>query len=288
MENTKVKAPKQHKLTEKHPILSAVLFGYAAIFLTENLIGIIGIIVHKLIPAYPQSGGPVEILAFGLLWLLYYKHYFKPEFEGCLKGGDLKTGFLLILIQAGYTLIVGCKDLLSGCVFHVPTFVSLSTALMAGFIEEIAFRGTLVSTLMRQWKRDENKILTAAIVSAVAFAMIHAVNVFAGAPVSITIFQVVLTSFIGLFLAAVYLRSGNLLPVAAGHFFHDVISYVISAPDSSELLIMNHGIDASLWIECGMSIVLAGIGIWLLRKEKRGEILQIWQAKWADPETMAD
>lgn len=274
---------KTHKLSTNHPILAALLYAYIGIFGIEILNGVINVPINRLIPAYPQECGIVGVLAAGLLALLYYRLHFKPEYEGFLKGGDLKTGFLLILFQVGYTLFVGVKDLLSGSVLHVPTVVSLSVALMAGFLEEIAFRGYLISTLMRKWKRDESKVLTAALISGAAFGLIHAMNITAGAPVGITIFQVIVTAMIGVFLAAVYLRSGNLLPVAAGHFFHDVISYVISDPDSSEQLIMSGSLEWSDLLEAAFAVVLAVIGICLLREEKRGEILAIWQKKWAAP-----
>lgn len=276
----KAKTPKQHKLTEKHPVLSAILFAFGGFLLVATVSSVIAWVFNSYDERIAQCMSLLGVIVTSLLIMLAYTLRFKPEFEGAMKGGALRTGFMLILIQCSYSTFTSVIHLFDGSVFHMPTAVSVLAALQAGCMEEVIYRGLMISTVMRKWKRDENKIIPAAVICSAVFGAAHFMNVLS-APLDITLLQIAVTFCSGIFLSAVYLRTGNIVPLIAGHFFHDFIVYVISKPEASESLVMSGDMSWSDWVEIGFTVVLALIGIWLLRKEKRGEIKAIWEKKWS-------
>lgn len=272
--------PKEHKLTDKHPVLSAILFALGGFV----LISIVSYVVSTIFKDNEQSTAQcmtfLSVIITSLLIGLAYKRKFRLEFEGAMTGGRINIGFMLILIQVGYSTLVSVIKVFDDSVFHMPTAVSILAALQAGVMEEILYRGMMISTVMRKWKQDENKVIPAAVICSAVFGGAHLMNAVA-APLDITLLQVVVTFCSGIFFSAVYLRSGNIVPIIAGHFYHDFVEYVISKPDSSESLVMSGDMSWSDWTEICFTVILAFIGIWLLRKEKRSEIKEIWEKKWS-------
>lgn len=277
---SKSASPKQHKLTDIHPVLSAILFAFGGFVLISIVSSVVATIFKDNEQSTAQCLTLLSVIIISLLIGLAYKRKFRPEFEGATTGGKLNIGIKLILIQVGYSTLVSLIKLFDDSVFHMPTAVSILAALQAGVMEEILYRGMMISTVMRKWKHDENKVIPAAVICSAVFGGGHLMNAVA-APLDITLLQVFVTFCSGIFFSAVYLRSGNIVPIIAGHFYHDFIEYVISKPGSSESLIMSDNMSWSDWVEIGFTVGLAFIGIWLLRKEKRSEIKEIWDKKWS-------
>ena len=277
---SKTTTPKQHKLTDKHPVLSAILFALGGFLLISIIAYAVSAIIKDNGKSTAQCLACLSVIITALLIGLAYKRWFRPEFEGAMIGGRINIGFKLILIQVGYSTLVSVIKLFDDSVFHMPTAVSILAALQAGIMEEILYRGMMMSTVMRKWKQDENKVIPAAVICAAVFGGVHMMNALS-APLDITLLQVLVTFCSGIFFSAIYLRSGNIVPIIVGHFYHDFIEYVISKPGSSESLIMSDNMSRSDWVEIGFTVILAFIGIWLLRKEKRDEIKEIWDKKWS-------
>ena len=211
---------RQHKFVEKFPVVAAILMAIFWMLLFEIIEVIINFGIHMVISGYDVATGPVGLFAGAAITLVLYKWWFRPEFEGMLKG-DLPLGFLLGLIELGYVLISYVPNLIDGSFSIKPlTLTILFVSLTAGIKEEVVFRGVIISTLMRQWK-DRNLFRQAALVSGIVFGLIHAANIFAGADPLQTLFQVIGSVSVGFIFAAVYLRTGSILPCMFYHALHE-------------------------------------------------------------------
>ena len=141
-----------------------------------------------------------------------------------------------------------------------------------------ANRAAGISYLARQW-RDENKIISIALISSVAFSLTHLTNVGTMDDVGALLTQVLLAVLFGIFFSAVYLRTGNIWPLIIVHSLHDLLAFSASAgitamgvgefPDwTTGYLIL---------IEAAMAVC----GLYMLRKSKRAEIIELWDRKWS-------
>ena len=151
-------------------------------------------------------------------------------------------------------------------------------AMSAGFAEELAFRGFGASYLMRQWTGEKSVIRTAWFI-AILFGVLHLANLFAGADPGYTLVQVIGATFIGLFLTAVFLRTGNLWVPIAMHVIHDIIAFAGQDVYQDGLIV--ESVDTYALIDMLLNIGLGIVGLYLIRRSKRGEIRALWDEKWS-------
>ena len=281
MENQK--KVRKHRLVESHPVLASILACILLFFLCQ----LIQIFVDRACTSFINGydNGPVGLIVAAPIVFLLYKWWFRPEFEGMLKG-DLPLGFRLCVIELIYVIVGALLGALANgtmLTFRPLTMTILVTSFTAGIVEEFAFRGVIVSTLMRQWK-DLKKFRAAALVSGIVFGLIHGSNIFVGADPLRTLFQVIGSIGLGIIFAAVYLRCGSIIPPMFFHTVHDIIS-IAAASDvtDSGLVTGAAGFGWANWADIVMEIRLGIFGWWLLRPEKHKEIKELWNRKWNVP-----
>lgn len=151
-------------------------------------------------------------------------------------------------------------------------FYSLFFALEAGVVEEITNRGIPVGNGMRVVRTRKKAILLCLLTSAV-FGLIHLINLFAGATVSGVITQCVGAFGMGFYFAALYLRTGSIIPGMIVHFLNDFIQFYNPFAKVEDL--SNVGLELSnsaVIISIGRGILIAAvwtlIGFFFLRKKK--------------------
>ncbi len=87
--------------------------------------------------------------------------------------------------------------------------------------------------------------------------------------------QALLTFFMGVFLSAVYLRTGNICPLILCHSLHDILAF--SASD-------NMVVEFPDWITTYIGAVEGSLlicGLYMLRRSKRAEIIALWDQRWS-------
>ena len=274
-------AGRKHSFVSKHPVLASVLLALLGLTIVQS-----GSQAAK-IPFSGAAGSFDWIIALiGLaiaaaLVLLVYKWWFRPEFSGMLPG-DVKAGFLLLLPILAYWIIGKGYDFLfeqNLVALHMSGQI-IETSFIAGVAEELAFRGLMICTMLRLWRKD-NKFVKAAVVSAALFGLIHAFNIVGGADVVRSAFQVFSAGFLGFFFAAVFIRCGSILPVMAAHTLHDIIA-LGTVSDVAESGLITGGLTFSTILDLILCAGLCLAGIRMLRKEKTEEIRQVWDRKWKD------
>ncbi len=278
---TKQKKIINHKFLNKHTIPGAILLMLWGLIFTEMIFGLPFVILDTIF--VDQSGKTQLFSGFGcaagaFLLLAIHKRWFYPEFEGCLKCSSVSfaDAFKPAAAIIPFWILSCIKELAFGSKFSVPTLAMISTSLMAGCCEEASFRGLGISYLMRQWK-EENKVLPALLFTSAGFGLVHSANILSGAEVPITLIQTFSSFFIGLFLGAIFLRSGNLWPAMIIHFLHDVFAGMFL----SEGYVLTHAVGWIDAVDLTLCLLLGIAGIYLIRPEKRAEIIEIWKRKWS-------
>jgi membrane protease YdiL (CAAX protease family) len=140
---------------------------------------------------------------------------------------------LIICMGSGsvvYRLTEG-KPLTPGFIIEVfdlskslpPKSLLLFTVFFSVF-EEVAFRGVLLTMLLRKHTRRN-----AIIYSALAFGLVHIFSAFTGREVVSTLAQVVWASLFGLFYGYIFVKTGSLLPSMIIHWLSNVFQSSLTA-----------------------------------------------------------
>ena len=269
---------RNHKILD-HPILGYFLLLVFALVVSE-LGGIIdGIINHNVLGI--ESGNSVVLgcgigTAIGALVAVgLFKLWFRPDFKGCVQTKGLLTGILLLL---PVLVIHYIGSIVSWNIFGTGSVLLAFLASFApGFSEEVAFRGLGVANYMRTIK-TEKQIKVIFWLSSLVFGLIHITNIFAGGDPLSCAGQAVYAIGIGMALAAVYLRTGNLLPCILGHMSVDFMEFIRGDLSQSGGLMTSTGMGD--WISDVASLVGAVLGLWLIRSKYHSEIIELWNDKW--------
>jgi membrane protease YdiL (CAAX protease family) len=116
----------------------------------------------------------------------------------------------------------------AGQVFNLlavmPPRSMLLFAQMFSSLEEVLFRGVLLTLLLRVYSPRK-----AVVCSAAAFGLMHLPAVFAGTPVILVLGQVVWAFLFGVFYGYIVLRSGSLLPSMVIHWLSNVVQEPLTA-----------------------------------------------------------
>lgn len=279
-----IQKKRQHKLVEKAPVVAALLMCVLWSVLQQIIEFAVNYPLSLVISGYDHISGPIGLIVSIAVMLLVYKWWFRPEFEGMLKG-DMPKGFLLGLFELGFVILSFLFSALAGYQIAPKPLSAqiISVSLAAGMSEELVFRGVILSTLMRQWK-DQKKYRTAALVSGIIFGLLHAMNIFSGADPLGTLLQVIAAAGIGVIFSAVYLRTGSILPCMFYHTVHDVIAIAGSSGVTDSGIITASGFDREDMINLVLTAVLTAIAFYMLRDAKNEEMRAIWNRKWKPAE----
>ena len=120
------------------------------------------------------------------------------------------------------------------------------------------------------------------LITSVIFALVHAVNLLAGAPLGITIVQIVNAMGLGMFLCAVFLRSGSLWPGIIIHTFFDAIAFMDTSSLTTNGTFKSDVTVSSAMDLVGFAFIIAAVAValYMMRPSVRGEIVETWKKKW--------
>lgn len=253
---------------KKHPIWSGILF---------TIIFVVLIVLTNLLQLWiapsldSQAAGLLQefagivyalILAgiLGMSWILFQRG--RGFLKGCL------TGMYLVVVCTG-TIAVSLADACGE--FPLKPFwgILLFTAdmILIGISEEIIFRGVILSNLREHFGNSTAGIWKSALISSVLFALAHVTNIF-----ELTMVEFLDRLFfcfgMGMILAAIYIRCGNIWVAALLHtlvdFSTDIITglFIVKVQESGQA---SGGTDWSFIIA---DLVYVFVAVFLLRKKK--------------------
>ncbi len=277
----------KHHFYDKHTILGAIVLTLLGLLISQTLLGGIGGEIYNFISGtrdYSGVGYNIGLYLGGILgafiFLALFKRWFYPEYEGGFKGGQNVPRWCILGIAIPVCLLIYYL-VTAPASLGIPPLVNWVAALMAGICEESIFRGVTASYLMRQ-TIGQNKILPTMLVSSILFGLIHGINIIVGAPVFLTFLQILSAFALGLFMCALFLRSGSLIPSMIFHTLYDIVAFT----DTSN--IGEGGVfkpTATITLQdqifsMVLRVVYIALAIYLTRPAVRGEIYEIWAKKW--------
>lgn len=275
------KKKREHKVFDKHPIIGSLVLAFFVYILANIVCVIINFPLTKFVPGYPMVG-PVGVIAAFLLFNLFFCWWFRPDVESLIKGGNMKEGVRFIIVFIIYWILGEVVSVITeGTKLAIPSFTSVSTAIYAGFFEELVFRGMLIAPMLR---RDQSRksVYTALIVSSVVFGLIHGMNVIGGAPIDSSIMQVVTAALLGIIFGVAFLCTGNLWLGVLLHTVHDIIAFS-NVGATSEAGIITKGVTISTWLDLAMCIAVAVYANMYIRKEPvMNDVIKLWRGKWRE------
>ena len=117
--------------------------------------------------------------------------------------------FLPLMVPAGCNLWHGVQ-------WNFPpldTFIYILSMLLAGFLEEVLFRGLLFKAIAK------DNIKSAIVISSVTFGVGHIINLFNGSGMDLVdnLCQIVFAIAVGFLLVTIFYRGGSLLPCIIVH-----------------------------------------------------------------------
>ena len=268
------KKARTHKLCEKHPLIAAVL----ALMIPTVIIALISNIGEKA----SVYAGYLGMVIAAVVVMLLFKAWFSPEFKGFVKPGisAKKIGLMMIPYFIFVVLSVISFLIFHGTIDFNPTIKSVLMGLSAGFGEEGMFRIFALAIVMRFLKK-ENRALTTTIVISIVFGLFHIGNIQQGADPGMTVAQVFTSLFMGLFFAAIYLRSGSVILPIFAHAFYDWVCFVTDPTLSSDGIVVGTYGTGELIYAIVTAVLLGVTGIYMLRKSKRSETNELWNRKWS-------
>jgi len=226
---------------EKHKLLNHPFAEMVAWFITGNIsilfifsviAGIIAEILKDMgiIAAGSTEEDAVSSIIFilgGIVLLHFFKKHYSPCFEGFgwLENCREKDIIVCVAIFMGVDIVLGIIDIIKLGGIVTPSFATFVGALQPGITEEITDRMLPLAAAMYIIK-DRESVVSLLLCTSVLFGLTHAFNLFAGADLGPTIVQIISAGAAGVFMAAVYLRTGSFLPGMLVHFLHDFISFL--------------------------------------------------------------
>jgi membrane protease YdiL (CAAX protease family) len=157
---------------------------------------------------------------------------------------------------------------------------NLLFGMQPGITEEGICRVILMGIMMHLAQGRKNRLVLAVGLSSGIFGLLHLINIFSGAPVVETLFQVMYATAIGLLFAAVYARTRNIIATMIIHTLIDAAAdfYVNFYPNlSSASQQITQGMPVQdVVIQVGITVLCLVSGLYLLRPAKRHEIEANW------------
>lgn len=211
----------------------------------------------------------------------FYKKFFSLE-----EFGLRRKNFLQGVIIGGF-MILATLDNLEVTMIEVSDYpvvlpslyliiIVIVEQIFVGVFEEFLFRGVVLNILLKKFRRKNhrNKML-AIMISSVLFGMVHLLNLFSEPQMLVaTIDQVFYSIFIGVFLAALYLRLNNIWLVVFYHFIYNIVTelpvlfYQIPVEATGDQSIP----DAILNIAVSSSFLF--VGLFIARKSKETTFIE--------------
>jgi len=213
---------KINSFTIKHPIVFGLLV--TMVFL---LMLILSTILGNLWPGTEPYGQPGGI--FGRLISIIILLAVLSRLGWLLLAGFTSLGswraWLVSLLFLIYAITLSTYAFTDNLDFDIsgrlPSGMVILFILVAAFLEEVVFRGLILSGFIRTWGKTNRDILKSILISSLFFCSIHLLDFLSGRTLASVILQGLEAYFLGIFLAAFVLNSRSIYPAT---FFHGLLN----------------------------------------------------------------
>lgn len=268
---------KIREFTSKQPIVSCIAIA-VLFFVLMNGVSL----AFRLLPSSLPFRYAQEIIGMlysvGLIFLLGFHKSFR--FKGFFKGMLCSTVIILCMIYSIATFFSKATSIPDTAWASTGMIIfGLFHAIVIGVREECFFRGAIQSILAKKYANSVKGVWTTAIIASAIFGLVHMMNIITGVDPLIALAQSLSAVGSGLFFAAIYLRSGNLLVAVLIHALVDT-----AALSGSIFLRQTHTeVINSLSFGSLIGVVIYLLpAVFLLRPSKCREIVARFEAERKD------
>ena len=275
---SKEEKPKLERLLKRHPIyfvLTIITLGMGFLNFSS-----VFIYLKDLIYGFDMLG---ELLASLLLFLVFIilkktNVIFNSKFS-------LRETIFVIVPFALYTLYIGSTFLLIN-VFQEAPLIDIDDALclillylFVGVFEEFLIRGLSLNIFLEKFGNNKKGIWLSIVISSVLFGLIHFANLTTGASFQGVLIQVISASFLGIYLSALYLRSGSVWTTAILHGIYDLAVSIPNLFKTSEFVDSTtqygEAISNYNWFSVVFTFVFVLGAMFLLRDKKMKNVIAL-------------
>lgn len=197
--------------------------------------------------------------------------------------GSIKDALVVSLPFIAYSLYLGSGLFMIYYLEGYP-FVSIDEILsiiilylFVGIFEDFLTRGIALNILLDKYGKTKRGIWLSVFLSSLFFGLIHFVNLVTGASFQGVLIQVIAATCVGMYFAAIYLRSGS---VWAPALLHGVYDIAVSVPS---FFFVKEVVDAGVeygeaisnysWSNVVIGVVFVLLTLFLLRKKKMNNVI---------------
>lgn len=228
------------KMYDKKPIWFGIGVGY--------FISIVFVLLERLLLDLSYTDKWVYIdggirLLFGIVGLIVLKTIYADKFGELFKK-KVSRNVLLYLLPIGIYFVL--EFLFFACAKQIQTslwidfFVMWITQVTTGIWEEATSRGIVMSGMLMKWKDAVRGRILTVLISGLLFGSLHVLGVIYGNNIMDCLWSGLYTFCWGMFVAAIYMVSDNLLLVMGIHTIWDIVVkvpvYFISEYNKSAML----------------------------------------------------
>ena len=269
------------RLRAAHPILYCILA--EVLFLGSLFLSSLVLTVALVVAGADFSGLDEyllslvqELVGAGAAWLLLRR----TGRQGLLgrRGSGFFNGLLVgmyPLFFIGYTTVGTLAfDRPDTPLLPLPRILTfMLNMILVGVAEELVFRGIIAQTLLERYGTARAGVWKACLVSGVLFGAAHLSNLLGSAPFGV-LMQCVFAASLGVMLAAIYFRTGNLWVTVFLHSAMDIAAMLIGGLYGTTSVAESvSGYDASRLLSVAVYLIPT---VFLLRKKKLPEVQLYW------------
>lgn len=270
------------KLIKKYPILFAILVILAS--MTFLMSSSFFDYLSELTYGFDMLG---EICAAIFLFFMIFAC--KKEYLIFKNKGSIRESLVVAMPYIIYIVYLG-SSLLANYIVEGYSFTSIDNIIAVslfyiavGIFEDFLLRGLTLNILLDKYGKTKKGIWLSVFLSSLFFGLIHFSNLFTGASFVGVLIQVISATCIGMYFAAIYLRSGNVWTPALLHGFYDL------AVSVSAFFVINDVVDTTAeyaeaisnysWFSALISLFYVALAVFLLRKEKMKNVTAMVNGK---------
>lgn len=178
--------------------------------------------------------------------------------------GDLNWWILLLMI-AIFVIPLGSNMMAFDKLPQNGFFRLTCQAFEAGLAEESLFRFALLGILFYAWRNVKQRLPLAIITSSALFGLAHLINLSRGQGTALTFYQVSIAFLLGLFLAVIYVYTGQLWLTMLMHFSLDWFSFLATGSTTLTGALTS----ADWWSLLALFVILGGFSLWMMFGTRR-------------------
>ena len=216
------------KKTQLKDVLITIAVSIASVLIYTSLGRKIRPLFTNDFAAYFASQTVLALLALLCVFFLKQMDLFKTDREA-FKTGWMSAGFygVLFILETVIAFLTA-----GGITVTIPELILfILQGFLIGFGEEVLFRGLIQRTIHSYiGEKTHRQVLLAVMISGVIFGMTHILNsLITGIDFAAISVQMAVTSFMGMYLGAIYYRTGkNIWYVIILHGLYDMLSMIVA------------------------------------------------------------